>query len=101
MLMLLTLALLLNKKEKKNTLKKNAFPIKLIDSCIKSFLSKRLTEEPVTLTVEKKNLVIILPFLGKLSLDLKICLKISISKNLPFCKIRGTFKSSTRISNFF
>ena len=82
-------------------MKKNAFPIKLVDSCIKNFLNKRLTEKPVTLTAEKKDLVIVLPFLGKLSLDLRTRLRNSISKNLPFCKIRVIFKSSTRISNFF
>ena len=31
----------------KEILKKNAFPIKLIDSCIESFLNKRLTAKPV------------------------------------------------------
>ena len=73
----------------------------MTDSCIKNFLNKRLTEKPVTLTAEKKDLVIVLPFLGKLSIDLRTSLKNSISKNLSFCKIRVTFKSSTRISNFF
>ena len=82
-------------------LKKNAFPIKLIDSRIKSFLNKRLTEKPATLTAEKKDLIIVLSFLSKLSLDLRTRLKNSISKNLPFCKLRVIFKSSTRISNFF
>ena len=52
----------------------------------------RLTEKPVTLTS---------PFLGKLSLDLRTRLRNSISKHLPFCKIRIIFKSLTRISNFF
>ena len=36
-----------------------------------------------------------------MSLDLRTLLKNSISKNLPFCKIRVIFKSATRISNFF
>ena len=85
----------------KKILKNNAFPVKLIESCIKNFLSKRLTEKPVTLTAAKKDLVIVLPFLGKLSPDLRTRLKNSISKNLPFCKIRVILKSSTRISNFF
>ena len=75
--------------------KKDAFPTKLIDNCIKNFLNKRLTEKPVTLTAKKKDLVIVLPFLGKLSLDLRICLKNSISKSLPFCKIRVSFESSS------
>ena len=72
-----------------------------IISSIKNFLNNRLTEKPVTLTAEKKQLVIVLPFLGKLSLDLKTRLKNSIIKNLPFYKVSVTFKSSTRISNFF
>ena len=83
----------------KEILKKNAFPIKLIDSCIKNFLNKRLTEQSVTLTAEKNDLVIVLPFIGKLSRDLGIRLKNGISKNLPVSKIRVIFKSSTRISN--
>ena len=59
-----------------------------MDICIKNFLNKRLTEKPVKLTAGKKNLVTVLPFLGKLSLDLITNFKNSISKNLPFCKIR-------------
>ena len=43
----------------------NALSIKLTDSYIKTFLNKRLTEKPVTLTAEKKDLVIVLPFLRK------------------------------------
>ena len=81
--------------------KKDAFPIKLINSCIKNFLNKKLTEKPVTLTAEKMNLVIVLPILGKLSLDLRTRLKNSVTKNLPFCKIKVIFKFSTCISNFF
>ena len=46
-------------------LKKNAFPIKLIDICIKNFRNKKLNEKLVTLTAAKKDLVIVLPFLGK------------------------------------
>ena len=38
----------------------------------------------VKLTDEKKNFVIVLPFLGKLSLDLRTGLKNGISENLPF-----------------
>ena len=85
----------------KEILKKDAFPIKVKDCCIKKFLNKRLTLKPVISTAEKKDLVIVLPFLGKLSFDLRTRLKNSISKNLPFCKIRVIFKPSTRISNFF
>ena len=71
----------------KKILKKIAFSIKLIDSCIKNFLNKRLTEKPVTLTAEKNDLVIVLSFLGKLSLDLRTLLKIVSIKNFPFAKL--------------
>ena len=71
-----------------------------MDSCIKNFLNKRLTEKPVTLIAEKNDLVIVLPFLGKLSLDLRTRLRNSVGKNLPFSKIKVIFKSSTSISNF-
>ena len=40
----------------KTILKKNAFPIKLINSCIKNFLNKTLTEKPVPLTAENLSL---------------------------------------------
>ena len=85
----------------KEILKQNTFPIKLIDSYIKNFLNKRLTKKPVTLTVEKKDLVIVLSFFDKLSLDLRTCLKNTISKPSLLYKIRVIFKSLKHISNFF
>ena len=84
----------------KKIFKKNSFPVKLLDSCIKNFLNKRLTEKLVILTAEKKDLVIVLPFLSELSLDLRTRLKNSISKDLPFCKSRVIFKSAICITNF-
>ena len=69
----------------KEILKNNTFPIRLIYSCIRNFLNKKLTDKQVTLTAKKKDLVIVLPFLGKISLDLRTRLRTSISKNLPFC----------------
>ena len=68
---------------------------------MKNFLNKRLTEKPVTLTAEKKDLVIVLLFLRKLLLHFRTGLKDSISKNFLFYKIRVIFKSSTHIFNFF
>ena len=43
----------------------------------------------------------LLPFLGKVSLDLITSLKNSICKNLLFCEIEIIFKSSRRISKYF
>ena len=85
----------------KDILKKNAFHIKLVDNYIKTFLNKKLLHTSVALTVEKKELFITLPYLGNLSLIIRTRLQNSINRNLPFCKIKVSFKSTTRLSNFF
>ena len=85
----------------KEILRKNAFPIKLVDNCIKNFLNKKFLNTPVTLTVKRKELLIVLPYLGNVSLALRTRLQNSINKNLPFCKIKVIFKSTTRLSKFF
>ena len=71
-----------------------------VDNCIKNFLNKNFLNTPVTLTAKKK-LFIVLPYLGNFSLALRTHLQNSINKNLPFCKIKVIFKSTTRLSNFF
>ena len=87
------------KGNSKEILRKNAFSIKLVDNCSKNFLNKRFLHTPVGLTVEKKELLIGLPYPGNLSLALR--LQNNINKNLPFCKIKVIFISTTRLSKFF
>ena len=58
-------------------------------------------QTPVALTVDKKELSITLPYLGNLSLAIRTRLQNSINRNLPFCKIKVIFKSTTRLGNFF
>ena len=85
----------------KDILRKNAFLIKLVDNCIKTFSDKKFLHTPFTWTVEKKELFIVLPYLGHLSLAIRTRLQNSINKNLAFCKIKVNFKSTTRLSYFF
>ena len=54
----------------KSILYKNSYPRDLIDKCIKEFLDKILTPKPVVSTVPKKELIITLPYLGKMSLQI-------------------------------
>ena len=80
----------------KGSIKKESISYQIERYLHQKLLNKKLTEKPVTLTTaEKKDLVIVLPFLGKFSLYLRTHLKNSISKTF-----RVIFKSSTRISNF-
>ena len=60
----------------KKILKKYVFPINLIDSCIKNFLNKKLTEKRATLTAKKKDLVIF--FLNRTKLKI-VWIEITIS----------------------
>ena len=71
----------------KDILRKNAFPIKLVDICI-TFLSKKFLHTPGALAVENKELFVVLPCLGNFSLALRTPLRNIINKNLPYYKIK-------------
>ena len=46
--------------------------------------------------VAKRELICVLPYLGKASLDLK-----TIERNLPFCKLKIIFRSKCRLNTLF
>ena len=52
-------------------LKKNSYPSGIIEQSIKSFLNKLHVPKKVTPTVPKKELFIVLPYLGTLSSNLR------------------------------
>ena len=85
----------------KEIFRQNAFPIKLVDNCIKTFLNKKFLHTPLALTVEKKQLFFALPYFGNLFLAIRTRLQNSINKSLPFCKIKVIFKSTKHLSKFF
>ena len=85
----------------KSILYKNSYPRDLVDKCIKEFLYKILAPKPVVSTVPKKNLVIGLPYLGKLSLQIRTRINRIMKNKLPYCNIRFVFQTKCKISNFF
>ena len=85
----------------KNILYKNSYPRNLVDKCIKEFLDKILALKPVVSTVPKKNLIIALPYLGKLSLQIHTRINRIMKNKLPYCNIRFVFQTKCKISNFF
>ena len=52
----------------KDIFKRNGYPISFIDKCVKRFLDKIFIEKKTFLTSSKKQLVCVLPFIGKKSL---------------------------------
>ena len=53
------------------------------------------------LKVPEKQLYLVLPFIGKMSVLVKSGLARSLHKRLPFCKIKIAFKTSNGLTNYF
>ena len=85
----------------KKILSKNAYPQKFIDKCIQKFLNNMFIQRPQILTVPKKELKIILPYLGKMSQIVKTRLTKTMNKHMKFCKLRVIFQINNRLRNFF
>ena len=85
----------------KSILYKNSYPRDLIDKCIKELLDKILAPKPVVSTVPKKDLLIALHYLGKLSLQIRTRINCIMTNKLPYCNVRFVFRTKRKISNFF
>ena len=83
-----------------DTFRKNQYPQHFIDRCIKLFLDKKLNPDTGT-EVEKKELTVSLPFVGKYSNDLKRKLK-ALASTHPQSnfKISVVWSSGRKISSF-
>ena len=84
----------------KSILNKNCYPRDFVDKCIKEFLDRVLTRKVVESIVPKTDLIIVLPSLGKLSLQ--ICTRVNrVMKNkLPCCNFRIAFQIKCKLINF-
>ena len=82
-------------------LKKNSYPSGIIKQSIKSFLNKLHVPKKVISTVPKKELFIVLPYLGTLSSNLKQKLRSCFKNSLPKCNIKIILNSTNRLSSLF
>ena len=85
----------------KSILYKNSYLRDLIDKCIKKFLDKILAPKAVVSTVPKKGLLIALPYLGKLSLQIRTRINRIMKNKLPYYNVRFVFQTKCKVSNFF
>ena len=69
----------------KGILYKNSYPRDFVYKRIKNFLDKVLTQKVVVSTVPKKDLMIVLPYLGKLSLQIHTRINRVMKNKLPHC----------------
>ena len=72
----------------------------MIDNCIKIFFNKLYNKKPVMYTVPRKEVLLVLPYLGKLSLELRTRLNKIFHSKIPTCKLVVVFCFSVRINNF-
>ena len=82
----------------KSILKCNSYPHNLVNHCIKKFLNKLFVQRDLNFTIPKRELICVLPYLGKASLDLRTKLRRTIERNLPFCKLKIIFRSKCRLN---
>ena len=80
-------------------LKKNSYPSRIIEQSIKSFLNKLYVPKNVIPTVPKKEIFIILPYLGTMSFNLNQKLRTCFKNSLPQCNIKRCY-SLTQYINF-
>ena len=66
----------------KDVLKKNYFPTNLVDKCIKIFLNIQILPKILEYTGPKKELFIVLPYLGMSSICFRTRLQRSINSNI-------------------
>ena len=85
-------------------LAKNAYPLEFIDLCITSFLNKQYKNTKIipTATVEPKIVTVVLPFLGKVSLEIRNRIRKYTNKYVSnCCKLQFIFRSQRRLKGLF
>ena len=85
----------------KQIFKLNGYPVQFIDRCIKQFLQKLYVTKAIQDIVNKKQLLVVLPFLGAQSFLVRKRLQSCIRNHLPYCSLRITFQFKTRFSSLF
>ena len=85
----------------KEILLSNGYSNNFIDKCISKFMNKLYIKNSVMLTVPKKQLYLVLTFMGNMSALVKSGLARSLHKRLAFCTVKIVFKTSNRLKNYF
>ena len=81
--------------------KSNGYPDNFIYNCFKVFLDSKYRLQEKVITVPKKTLVLVLPYLGPLSLQIRTNLRKSLKGILNCCKLQIMFKSQNKLAKVF
>ena len=84
-----------------NSFKHMRYPNDFVDLCTKRFFDQLYITKKIYQTVKKKQLLIILPFLGHLSFETRNRLNSFIRNQLPPCLTRIAFQSQPHLPSLF
>ena len=84
----------------KHVFLKNGYPLSFIDKCFKMVINKLVIKRPQVTTGEKKE-ILLLPYLGDISLQTRTKLRKSFKGILNCCKLQIAFKSQRKLANVF
>ena len=73
----------------------------LVNLCMKKFLKKLFVQRNLSFTLPKRELISVLPYLGKASLDLRTNLRRTIERNWPFGKLKAISTSKCKLNTLF
>ena len=79
----------------------NKDPEFLRGKCIKNYLSKLLGPKTVTHPIDKKQIVLVLTYLGSLSFEIRSRLQRCFNNYIPFFSIKVVYQSKNGIVNVF
>ena len=85
----------------KSIFKHNNYPQNFVNQSIKKFLNKLFIKKDLNFMVSKRELTFVLPYLGKLSFDLRTRVRRTIEIDLPYCKLKISFRSKFRLNTLF
>ena len=81
----------------KEIFKRDSYPEKFTDKCIRNVLNKFHVPKVVDLTAAKKELILVLPYLGQ-SFEIRNRIQCCLKKNAPVFNLKVVFQSKKRLS---
>ena len=81
--------------------KSNGYPENFINNCFKEFLDKKYRIQEKVITVPKKTLFLVFPYLGPLSLQTRTKLRKCLKGIVHCCKLQIVFKSQKKLAKAF
>ena len=67
----------------------------------KKYLGKLFVPKRIVHTVDKKQVLLVLSFLGPLSFEIRSRLQKCLKNCIPYCSLKVVYQSTSRISNLF